>query len=113
MVKRIFFIVLLTVSVFSQNVKVSAGTDRTQYKIGDYIFLKYEVLHNKNIEIFFPSFKDSLKKLELIAQKPVVKTDTIGQLKSTFEFVLTGFDSGAVSIPAIKIFYKSKGDSTI
>lgn len=113
MVKRIFFILLFTVSIFSQNVKVSAGTDRTQYKIGDYIFLKYEVLHNKKIEIFFPSFKDSLKKLELITQKPVVKTDTLGQLKSTYEFVLTGFDSGAVSIPAIKIFYKFKGDSTI
>jgi hypothetical protein len=112
-VKIISLILFFCFLAFPQEIKIKVSTDKNEYKIGDYIHLKYEFKHKNDINIFFPSFKDSLKKLELISMHPVKKNPEENITSSIYEFVLIGFDSGRVTIPAFSISYKSKGDTAL
>jgi hypothetical protein len=109
----LIIILLLTSITFSQSIKVSVSTDKPVYKIGDYVNYKIEITHNKDIEIFLPSIKDSVKKLEFISQQPVKNTEDNNNVKSTYEFTFIGFDSGGITIPAISIPYKSQKDNSL
>lgn len=110
---KFFAILLLLASLVSaQEIQVKVKTDSSDYQIGDYINLEYSIKHKKDIEIFFPSVKDSLRNLELVEQKkPVVKDDNENRT-TQFQFTIIGFDSGDVTIPSFLISYKKSNDTT-
>ena len=116
MVKRVsiffsVFIFVFTLHTFSQEVKSKVSVDSTNYLVGDYINYLVELSAPKNVEFFFPSIKDSLKKLEFIEQLPLQKKEENGKNSFTYHFVLAGFDSGNVMIPSFQIPYKTNKDT--
>ena len=116
MVKRVsiffsVFIFVFTLHTFSQEVKSKVSVDSTNYLVGDYINYLVELSAPKNVEFFFPSIKDSLKKLEFIEQLPLQKKEENGKNSFTYHFVLAGFDSGNVTIPSFQIPYKTNKDT--
>ena len=116
MVKRVsflfsVFIFVFTSLTFSQEVKSKVSVDSTNYLVGDYINYLVELSAQKNVEFFFPSIRDSLKKLEFIEQLPLQKKEENGVNSFVYHFVLAGFDSGNVTIPSFQIPYKTNKDT--
>lgn len=106
-------IIFSAISLFAQVIDVKVKTDSSNYLIGDYINLEYAIKHSSDIEIIFPSIKDSIKKLEWLEQKnPVVKKDD-GYVTSQYQFTFIGFDSGDVSISSLLIPYRKKNDTSL
>lgn len=112
MIRVFFTFVIIAQFSFSQEIEVKVKTDSLNYQIGDHINLEYNFKHQSGIELFFPSLKDSLKKLEVIdIKKPEIKKEN-GNVNSRFQFVVIGFDSGNVTIPSFLIPYKTNDDTT-
>lgn len=107
------FLFLFSLAVFGQNIETKVSVDTTDYLIGDFINLNINVNHPKAIEIFFPSIKDSLKKLELVSSLPVDRTEDEKNVFLTYKFVLAGYDSGAFIVPSFTIPYKTKNDTAL
>lgn len=113
MVKRVglIFIFLFFASFTFSQVKSKVSVDSTNYLVGDYINYLVELSAPKNVEFFFPSIKDSLNKLDFVEQLPLQKKEENGKNIFLYHFILTGFDSGAASIPSYLIPYKTKNDT--
>ncbi|MDP2301075.1 MAG: BatD family protein [Ignavibacteria bacterium] len=109
----LLLILFATITNYAQVINVKVSTDSSRYEVGDYINLTYTITHDKDISIYFPSIKDSIKKLELIESLPIQLKDDGAKKESIFKFILAGFDSGSVTIPAITIQYKSNKDTVL
>ena len=107
------YLFFLIVPVFPQEIRTKVDVDTTDYLIGDYINYSIKIDHGKNIEVFFPSLKDALKKLELITSLPVEKNENEKNVFLTYKYVLAGFDSGSFVIPSFLIPYKTKDDTAL
>ena len=115
MVKKIFLFMLLLpfFSAFAQEIKVTASTDTTDYLVGDRIKYLLQIDADKNVYIINPFFRDSLKDVDVISiSAPNVTQNDKGKIIK-YESVLSRFDSSTVTIPAIKIEYRVKGDTTL
>jgi len=110
-VLMLFF--LYSVNLFPQGVSVKVSTDSADYFVGDFINLVYRVTHPKETVILFPQLKDSLKKLEIVEQLPFSQIEAEGKMISSYGFVVSGYDSGDVTIPPILIQYKAKNDTAL
>ena len=104
---------LLSIYVFPQEIQTEVHVDTTDYLIGDFIDYRVKVDHKKNIEVFSPSIKDSLKKLEVITSLPVEKTENEKSITLTYKYILSGYDSGSFVIPSFLISYKTKDDTAL
>lgn len=115
MVKYIIYLYLLLLPIcsFPQEIETEADVDTTDYLIGDFINYRVKVNHQKNIEVFFPSVKDSLEKLELISSLPVERNEDEKFISLTYKYILAGYDSGSFVIPSLLIPYKSKNDTVL
>lgn len=115
MVKKFFlFLILLpTFSLFAQEIRVTASTDTTDYLIGDQI--KYSLIINadKDVYIINPFFRDTLKSVDVIKISDPIVTENEKGKTIKYESILTRFDSSQVTIPPIKIEYRTKGDTTL
>lgn len=115
MVKKFFlFLILLpTFSLFAQEIRVTASTDTTDYLIGDQI--KYSLIINadKDVSIINPFFRDTLKSVDVIKISDPIVTENEKGKTIKYESILTRFDSSQVTIPPIKIEYRTKGDTTL
>jgi len=89
----------------AQNISVSATTDTTTYKIGDYIKYQIEVKHDKVISVNMPSVKDSIKVLEYIQTLPSERNETDTQVTERYNFIFSKYDSAMVTIPSITLEY--------
>jgi len=109
----LLFLFLSFAGTYGQGVKVKVSTDSLNYLVGDYINLVFEINHSKEIIILFPQLKDSLKKLEIVTQKPFTQKEADNKVTSVYSFVLAGYDSGNATVPAMQILYKPKNDTTV
>ncbi|MCX6174091.1 MAG: hypothetical protein NTZ27_04990 [Ignavibacteriales bacterium] len=89
----------------AQNISVSANTDTTTYKVGDYIKYQIEIKHDKVISVNMPSVKDSIKVLEYIQTLPSEKNEVGNQVIERYNFIFSKYDSAKVTIPAITLEY--------
>ena len=115
MVKNIFIILVLTFSfnLFAQEISVTASTDTTDYMIGDHIQYTLLITMDKDVYIINPFFRDSLKNVDVL-EIPDPKAEENENGKSVkYDYVLSRFDSAQVTIPPIKIEYRTKSDSTL
>jgi hypothetical protein len=115
MVKNIFIILVLifSLNLFAQEISVTASTDTTDYLIGDQIH--YTLLINMDNEVFIinPFFRDSLKNIDVIeTPDPIVEKNENGKTVK-YNYILSRFDSAEVTIPPIKIEYRTKTDSAL
>ncbi|MBK7629810.1 MAG: hypothetical protein IPJ23_03740 [Ignavibacteriales bacterium] len=115
MVKNIFLILFFTISfrLFAQQISATASTDTSDYMIGDQIKYSLSLEMDKNVYIINPFFKDSLKNTDVLGvSDPIVEENENGKTVK-YLFVLSRFDSAEVTIPPIKIEYRTKGDTTL
>ncbi|HCY76396.1 MAG TPA: hypothetical protein DHV28_10785 [Ignavibacteriales bacterium] len=115
MVKKFLFVLIFipVLSLFAQEIKVTAATDTTDYLIGDYIKYSLTIQTDENVFIINPFFKDSLKSIDVIKYgDPVVSENQSGKLIK-YESILSRYDSAEVTIPEIKIEYRTKNDTTL
>ncbi len=115
MVKIFRYVLLLTIftiELSAQSISVSAYTDTTDYKVGDYINYHLDIQRNKNVKFFLPSFKDSVKDLDFIEEKPVFSQESNDKVIDKYDFVFSKYDSGKAVIPGLKIFYTEGTDTT-
>src|SRR5215203_1612649 len=95
----------------AQEVRLSAGVDKQEISIGDWITLHLEVTAPKGATIAWPSFAEKLKGFEIVREgKPVSVSTGVGETTS-LDIVLTSFDAGKLTLPALEVQY-SDGSST-
>jgi len=116
MVKHLRQIIMLLlvsfVSMRAQNISVSATTDTTVYKVGDYIKYQLELRYDKEIKPLLPPVKDSVKVLEFIKTMPVDSSQVNSKIVKKYTFIFSKYDSSQVTIPPVKIFYTVGSDTT-
>lgn len=96
----------------AQNITVSATTDTSIYKVGDFIKYQIEITHIKGVTTLLPSVKDSIKTLEYIQTLPSEKTEVDNKVIERYNFIFSKYDSSQVIIPSIAIEYVDLGGST-
>ncbi|MCX6170555.1 MAG: hypothetical protein NTX65_14510 [Ignavibacteriales bacterium] len=89
----------------AQNISVSATTDTTIYKVGDFIKYQIEITHEKGIVVYLPSIKDSIKTLEFIQAFPAEKNEANNKVIERYRFIFSKYDSAQVTIPAVTVAY--------
>lgn len=105
-----FFILSIYITVPGQNILVKASVESSEYQVGDFITYTITVNHPNNINITIPTFKDSLKGVELLKSEPVVIQEKDGNAVSTYNYIISKYDSGDVHIPSIPVIYQQKGN---
>lgn len=110
----IAFIILITsaITINAQNISVSASTDTTDYVVGDYIKYNLELTYSKNIKVFLPSVKDSIKNLEFIKELKSTKEEKNNKIIEKHIYIFSRYDSAVVNIPSYKIYYQSANDTS-
>ncbi|MBN4052198.1 hypothetical protein JYT59_00445 [Sphingobacteriaceae bacterium AH-315-L07] len=93
----------------SQNIKISATVDTTDYLIGDWINLTFKAEHPEEFQIIWPPVLDSLKGFEIIEKPDVVVSDDGNITVQTQKYVLTVFDTGRFEIPEYQFLFKQEG----
>jgi hypothetical protein len=106
-----FFLFYLTVTN-AQSITVSATTDTSVYKVGDYINYQIELHYDKNVHVILPPVKDSIKLLEFIQELPAAKKEDNSKIIEKHNYIFSKYDSSQVTIPSLKVFY-SIGNDTV
>ncbi len=101
----ILFLLFAFVSLYAQEMSVSAYTDTTSYMVGDYITYTIEIKHDKLFVITPPPVKDSIKVLDFIKALPVEKNDVNENIIEYHKFIFSKYDSGKVDIPSLQVAY--------
>ncbi len=110
---KLFLIFIFTSEVYSQEISVTAFTDSSDYLIGDHINFTLSVTHSDDVSIITPFFSDSLKQFEILKVLPEQTEESDNKKTITYKYVLSYFDSAEVTIPPIKIFYRTKSDTIL
>ncbi|MEW6653937.1 MAG: hypothetical protein AB1394_10775 [Bacteroidota bacterium] len=109
MVKFLSAAFLLLVVIFAsakaQSISVSAATDTTSYKVGDYITFTLELRYDKSIKVLIPPVKDSIKILDYIQTLPSDKKENDGKITEVHKFIFSKYDSAQVTIPPLLVYY--------
>jgi hypothetical protein len=110
-VLRSLLILLLFSSavLFGQSINVTAGTDTSDYLVGDYINFSIRVQHDEGIRVTPPSLTDKLGQLEVVKVLPVSFEDN--KNVQQFNYIISGYDSARIVIPPIPITYYNLGSS--
>ncbi len=117
MVKKFFNIIFvalfLSLNSFAQDISVKASTDKIDYQVGDYINYTIQVNYNKGMKVYPPFIKDSLTNVSIIKKENPVVKEKNGAETATYKYILSGYDSTGVTIPAIPVLYQITGDTTM
>jgi len=108
--KYLMLFFLLSYNLSAQSVSALASVDSSDYLIGDYINYTLEVRTDKNVEIIAPFIRDSLKQVEIIKELPPVVNEEERIKATTYGFIISYYDSAAITIPPISVLYKSPGN---
>lgn len=108
-VKYFVLLFILSIELSAQSISVLASVDSSDYLVGDYINYTLDIRAEKNIQIVTPSFRDSLKKVEIIKELPSISEEEDGVKSTTFGYVISFYDSASVTIPPIAVRYKAQG----
>lgn len=116
MVNKFFVILILViscVSISAQEISVTASTDTSDFMIGDRINYTLNIKMNNDVYIINPFFRDSLKNIDVISiSNPILEEIETGK-SVKYLCVLSRYDSAQVTIPPIKVEYRTKSDSTL
>jgi hypothetical protein len=90
---------------FAQQVGLSARTDSTNFRIGDWIYLHVDGTVAANVDTIAPAVRDSLGPFEVLG----IARD---QNKPSWIIRLMTVDTGTVFVPPVAFEYRLKGDTT-
>jgi hypothetical protein len=104
----------LAFSLHAQDVRLAVKPDKQNVSIGDWITLHLEVSGPKELAVTWPSFHEVLKDFEIVKQgEPKTVTNDQNTISSV-DVVVTKFDEGKYTIPALSIQYStSKNRGTL
>jgi len=113
MVRNIFLLTLmfLAFSLQAQDVHLSVTADKQNVSIGDWITLHLQVTGPKDLVVTWPSFHEALKDFEFIKQGEPKTLTNDQNTTSNVDVVVTKFDEGKYTIPALTIQYKTSKNS--
>ncbi|MGA7838229.1 MAG: LPXTG cell wall anchor domain-containing protein, partial [Ignavibacteriaceae bacterium] len=75
------------------------------------IHYRLEISSDKNIKIIPPAIQDSLKDVDILKAGNMVYSEQTGKKTATLNFLLSKYDSADVTIPAIRVFYRTGKDT--
>lgn len=101
----------LAFSLQAQDVRLSVKTDKQNVSIGDWITLHLEVSGPKDTTVTWPSFHEALKDFEFVKQGEPKTVTSDQNTTSNVDVVITKFDEGKYTIPALAIQYKTSKNS--
>lgn len=103
-----FVLVLVGALSYAQEPKISAESDSSSYKIGEWVNVRVKASVPQEVASLSPAAKDTIGRFEILKVAETVSD------KNTREwtFRLITFDSGEVSIPPFPFSYTLSGDST-
>ncbi len=93
--------------IFSQDITVRASIDTTDMLIGDQLPLNVEVSYPDDIRVFWPSWLDTLGRMEIVSRTELDSLTGGGNITQMQTLYLTAFDSGAYQIPPLNFYYTS------
>jgi hypothetical protein len=99
----------LAVFASAQEISVTAKTDSTNYRVGDWIRLTVEAKIPASIESILPAVKDSIGSFEILKVEAMENSE---QDSRGWVFTITSFDSGKGYVPPVELAYRVKGDTT-
>ncbi len=97
----------------SDQIRISAALDTTEYLIGDYIPVRIEVAHSPDIIVFPPDPGEKAGKLEVIELIQFEPARAGEEIIDNFTLNLAAYDTGNFTIPPLTINYHSRGDTVI
>ncbi len=92
--------------LFSQQVGLTARTDSTNFRIGDWVFLRVDGTVAANVDTIAPAVRDSIGPFEVLGF-------TRDQNKPAWTIRLMTVDTGTVFIPPVPFVYTVRGDTTV
>ena len=92
----------------AQEISVTAKTDSTNYRIGDWIRLTVEAKFPSAVESILPAVQDSIGSFEILKVETIEKSE---QDARAWVFTITSFDSGKGYVPPVDLAYRVKGDT--
>jgi hypothetical protein len=112
---KVFKIFLVSLLIFcaelaAQPVSALASVDSSDYLVGDYINYTLEIRAEKTLEIIAPLVRDSLKEIEIINELEPSIVETEDSKLIIYEFTISYYDSGSVTISPIPIQFKTSGN---
>jgi hypothetical protein len=106
-VRKTVLLVLLCASIsYSQQVGLSARTDSTNYRIGDWIYLHVDGTVGAEVDTIAPAFRDSIGGFEVLST-------TREGTKPSWTVRLMTIDSGSVFVPPVPFNYRVKEDTAV
>jgi hypothetical protein len=110
-----FFMVLgvlvFPANLIAQEISVHTYLDSSEYLIGDYVNLRIEASHNKEVELTWPPLESILPSLEFITKTPIDTSQTGDLLVETQVLTYIVFDSGHHVVPSIPLRLHVRGDT--
>jgi hypothetical protein len=107
----LLFIFFINLSVEAQ-VSAKASTDKKNYEVGDYINYSIRVQYKEGIKIRDPLMKGILNSIEMIKEEDPVHSIEDDKHFVTFNYILSKYDSGDVTIPSVIVEYMIGNDTT-
>lgn len=111
--KLVLILILFSLNVFPQNIRVEASVDTSDYLIGDRINYSLKIIADKNVYPIRPFFRDSLKHVDILQEFDPAVSESETEKIFEYKFILTRFDSADVTFPGIKVDYRIEGDTTL
>jgi hypothetical protein len=97
---------------FGQEVLISARTDSSSYRIGDWISYTLEAIVPRHVSLVPPQFADTLGSFDVLAIEQRDEPNATHR-RSTWRLRVTTCDSGMAVIPPVSISYTEEGDTTL
>jgi hypothetical protein len=110
LMKYVALLILLSINLSAQSISVLASVDSSDYLVGDFINYTLEIRAENNIQITTPFIRDSLKAVEIIKEMPPVSKEENNIKSTTIGYIISCYDSAAITIPPIAVRYKIQGD---
>lgn len=96
----------------AQELRLTARTDSSTYKLGTWIILHVDGDIPNNVQSIGPAAKDSIGPFELLRIDTLEAYHENDRMQPSWTLRLITFDSGKVFIPPIPFSYTATGDST-
>jgi hypothetical protein len=111
--KLVLILILFSLNIFPQDIRVEASVDTSDYLIGDRINYSLKIIADKNVYPIRPFFRDSLKHVDILQEFDPAVSESETEKIFEYKFILTRFDSADVTFPGIKVDYRIEGDTTL
>ncbi len=107
-------LLILSLTLFAQDVRVRATLDTTALRIGEQTTLRLTVEHSSGVQVQFPMLSDTLSKnIEIVQRSGVDSSVENGRSFQKQSYLITSFEEGLHDIPALTIQYRKSSDTAL